>query len=53
MILTVIIVLCVYLKENIKLSKIFGRGRRDQRPDKDVENEILRREFANGGHIEL
>ena len=53
MILTVLVVLCVYLKENFKLSRIFSKNRRESRPDKDLENEILRREFANGGHVEL
>ena len=53
MLLTVIIIICVYLKENLKLSKIFGRKGREARPDKDFENEILRREFASGGHVEL
>ena len=53
MLLTVIVVLCVYLKENLKLSKIFGKNRREERPDKEFENEILRREFASGGHVEL
>ena len=46
----------MYLKENFKLKNFFSRERRyDQRSDRDYENEILRKKFADGGpdHIEL
>jgi len=43
---TIIIILCVYLKENFRgLGKLFGKGDDSgvNRPDKDYENEMLRR----------
>lgn len=56
--LTIIIILCIYLKENFRgLGKLFGKGDDSgvNRPDKDYENEMLRRQFAKEGpeHIEL
>lgn len=55
--LTILIIICVYLKEHVKSIKhYFKKGfTRSSRPDKDYENEMLRREFANGmpDHIEL
>lgn len=53
--LTVCIVICVYLKENFKLSRIFGRSyqSRESRLDKEFENEMLRREFNSKTHMEL
>ena len=43
---TICIVLCVYLKENFKFSRFFGSkfySQGNSRPDKDYENEMLRR----------
>lgn len=55
--LTIIIILCIYLKENFRgLGKLFGKDDSGvNRPDKDYENEMLRRQFAKEGpeHIEL
>jgi hypothetical protein len=55
--LTIIIILCIYLKENFRgLSKLFGKDDGGiNRPDKDFENEMLRRQFTKDGpeHIEL
>ena len=55
--LTIIIILCIYLKENFRgLGKLFGKDESGiNRPDKDFENEMLRRQFAKEGpeHIEL
>lgn len=55
--LTICIVLCVYLKENFKGLKraIMNSERGDTRPDRDHENEILKKRFARDGpdHIEL
>ena len=49
--------LCVYLKENFKGLKrvILNSERGETRPDKDHENEMLRKRFARDGpdHIEL
>ena len=52
---TVCIVLCVYLKENFKLTRLFGGkySGRDSRPDKDYENEMLKLKFANNGPDEM
>lgn len=56
-ILTIIIILCIYLKENIRgLGRLFGKDDSNvNRPDKEYENEMLRRKFAKDGpdHIEL
>ena len=38
------VVLCVYLKENLKIRSLFGR---EQRLDKEYENEVLRRQMGN------
>lgn len=52
---TICIVLCVYLKENFKFQRFFGINGQRERPDRDHENEMLRRQFASSGpdHIEL
>ena len=56
--MTVCVVICVYFKENFKglrnLLRKDYQGRMS-RPDKDFENEMLRRQFAEEGpdHIEL
>lgn len=44
-VLTIIIVLCVYLKENFRgMKRLFSGGdERENRPDKEFENEMLRR----------
>lgn len=56
-ILTICIVLCVYLKENFKGLKrvLLNSERGETRPDKDYENEMLRKRFTRDGpdHIEL
>ena len=46
--LTICIVLCVYLKENFKGLKraIMNSERGDTRPDRDHENEILKKRFT-------
>ena len=55
--LTIVIILCIYLKENFRgIGKLFGKDESGvNRPDKDFENEMLRRQFAKEGpeHIEL
>ena len=57
--LTILIVLCVYLKENFKgLKRLFfnnSNGGNESRPDKDHENEMMRKHFAKHGpdHFEL
>jgi hypothetical protein len=56
--LTILIVLCVYLKENFKgLRRMLlnSSERGESRPDKEHENEMLRKRFARDGpdHIEL
>lgn len=52
------IILCIYLKENFRgIGKLFGRGDDSgvNRPDKEFENEMLKRQFSKEaeGHIEL
>ena len=52
LILTVFIVICVYLKENLKLSRMLPPSR-ESRPDKDFENQVLKSHFRNkkGDHM--
>ena len=56
--LTICLVICVYIKENIRGIKRFmgiSTGERELRPDRNYENHILRQQFASQGpdHIEL
>jgi len=44
---TVCIVLCVFLKENVKLHKLFPGRFKETRPDKNYENEMLKLKFAS------
>lgn len=47
---TILIVICVYIKEHLKLGRFFG-GRKGVRYDYDNENEMLRKHFNSS--IEL
>lgn len=44
---TVCIVLCVFLKENLKLHRLFPQHFKETRPDKNYENEMLKLKFAS------
>ena len=44
---TVCIVLCVFLKENVKLHRLFPGHFKETRPDKNYENEMLKLKFAS------